>query len=59
MPTLPDISRYSLDLSQSLIFCIVFIVMSGLVALGKIPADKLEYLLLILVPSPIKKDPAQ
>lgn len=47
-------SKLSLDVSQSLIFCIVFAVMAVLVGLGKIPADKLEYLLLILIPSPIK-----
>ncbi len=49
---------YSLDLSQSLIFCIVFVAMCVLVALGKVESDKLQYLLLILVPSPIKKDPS-
>lgn len=48
----------SLDLSQSLIFCIVFVAMCVLVALGKVDSEKLQYLLLILVPSPIKKDPA-
>lgn len=32
--------------------------MCVLVGLGKVEADKLQYLLLILVPSPIKKDPA-
>lgn len=47
-------SKYSLDLSQSLIFCIVFVVMAALVGLGKVDAEKLQYLLLILVPSPIK-----
>lgn len=46
----------SLDISQSLIFCIVFIAMCVLVGLGKVDAEKLQYLLLILVPSPIKKD---
>lgn len=51
-------SKYSIDLSQGLIFCIVFVAMCVLVALGKIDPNKLEYLLLILVPSPIKKDPA-
>ncbi len=44
----------SLDLSQSLIFCIVFVAVCILVGLGKVDADKLQYLLLILVPSPIK-----
>ncbi len=44
----------SLDVSQSLIFCIVFLAMCTLVALGKVDAEKLQYLLLILVPSPIK-----
>ena len=47
-------SKLSLDVSQSLIFCIVFGVMAVLVGLGKVSADKLEYLLLILIPSPIK-----
>ena len=55
---MPDLSNYTLDLSQSLIFCIVFIAMCVLVGLGKIDPQKLEYLLLILVPSPIKKDPS-
>lgn len=49
----------SLDISQATIFCIVFIAMAVLVGLGKLDAEKLQYLLLILVPSPIKKDPAQ
>ncbi len=48
------IKGLSLDVSQSLIFCIVFIAMCTLVALGKVDAEKLQYLLLILVPSPIK-----
>lgn len=47
-------SKYTVDVSQSIIFCIVFIVMATLVALGKVEADKLQYLLLILVPSPVK-----
>lgn len=55
----PGKSGFSIDLSQSLVFCIVFIAMCVLVALGKIAPDKLEYLLLILVPSPIKKEPVQ
>ena len=37
-----------------MIACIVFGVMAVLVGLGKVSADKLEYLLLILIPSPIK-----
>jgi hypothetical protein len=45
----------SLDISQSLIFCIVFVAMAVLVALGKIESDKLQWLLLILVPSPVTK----
>lgn len=48
--------KFSLDISKSLIFCIVFLAMAGLVALGKIPADKLEYLLFVLVPSPIRDE---
>jgi hypothetical protein len=47
-------NKLSLDVSQSLIFCIVFAVMATLVGLGKIPPEKLEYLLLVLIPSPIK-----
>lgn len=50
-------SKYTVDVSQSIIFCIVFIVMATLVALGKVEADKLQYLLLILVPSPVKPTP--
>ena len=54
---MPDLKNVTVDLSQSLIFCIVFIACVVLVALGKMDADKLNYLLLILVPSPIvKKD---
>jgi len=53
---MPDLTKYSLDLSQSLIFCIVFITTAVLVGLGKVDSDKLQYLLLVLVPSPIKKD---
>lgn len=52
------IKGLSLDISQSLIFCIVFICMCVLVALGKMEAEKLQYLLLILVPSPIKSMPS-
>jgi hypothetical protein len=47
-------SKYTVDVSQSIIFCLVFIAMATLVALGKVDADKLQYLLLILVPSPVK-----
>ncbi len=59
---MPDIipaamKSLSLDISQSLIFCIVFVAMCTLVGLGKVDAEKLQYLLLILVPSPIKSLP--
>lgn len=50
------LKNLSLDVSQSLIFCIVFIAMCVLVGLGKVEAEKLNYLLLILVPSPIKSN---
>lgn len=53
-PTTP--SRFSLDISKSLIFCLVFIAMAALVGLGKVDAEKLQYLLLVLVPSPIRDD---
>lgn len=45
---------FSIDISQSLIFCLVFVGMAVLVGFGKLPAEKLEYLLLVLIPSPIK-----
>ncbi len=51
-----DLPRASLDISKSLIFCLVFVVMAGLVALGKVDVEKLQYLLLVLVPSPIRVD---
>ncbi len=50
MPTIPS---FSLDISKSLIFCLVFIAMAVLVGLGKIGPEKLQYLLLVLVPSPV------
>jgi hypothetical protein len=50
-------SKYTVDVSQSIIFCLVFLAMAALVALGKVDADKLQYLLLILVPSPVKPAP--
>ena len=49
----------SLDISQSLIFCIVFVAMCVLVGMGKVEAEKLQYMLLILVPSPIKTSASQ
>lgn len=49
-----QVPKFSLDISQSVIFCVVFLAMCTLVGLGKLEAHKLEYLLLILVPSPIK-----
>ena len=58
MNEVPDLNKYSLDVSQSLIFCVVFVACCVLVGLGKMESDKLQYLLLMLVPSPIKKDPA-
>ena len=40
---MPDITKStSLDLSQGLIFCIVFVAMCVLVGLGKVDADKLQ-----------------
>jgi hypothetical protein len=48
--------KYSLDLSQAAIFCIVFLAVGGLVALGKVDAKMLEYLLFILIPSPVKRE---
>ncbi len=51
------IKGLSLDISQSLIFCIVFLAMCVLVGIGKVDVEKLQYLLLILVPSPIKASP--
>lgn len=53
---MPELPRLSLDISKSLIFCIVFIVMATLVGLGKVEAEKLQYLLLVLVPSPIRDE---
>lgn len=53
---MPDIqlpSKYSLDISKSLIFVLVFVTMAVLVALGKVDTKELQYLLLILVPSPV------
>ncbi len=52
--TLPS---FSLDISKSLIFCLVFVSMAVLVGLGKVDAEKLQYLLLVLVPSPIRDEP--
>ncbi len=54
-------NKYSLDVSRSLIFCLVFVACSVLVAMGKLSEDKLQYLLLILVPSPVdvKKEVTQ
>ncbi len=49
-------TRLPLDISKSLIFVLVFVTMAVLVGLGKIEAEKLQYLLLILVPSPIRTD---
>lgn len=54
-PTQPT-SRFSFDISKSLIFCLVFIAVATLVGLGKVDAEKLQYLLLVLVPSPIRDD---
>jgi len=50
----------SIDLSQSIVFSLVFITVAVLVGLGKVDAEKLQYLLLVLVPSPltVKKDPS-
>ena len=48
-----DLPRPALDISKSLIFVLVFVAMATLVGLGKVDAEKLQYLLLILVPSPI------
>ena len=55
MPDITQIlpSKYSLDISKSLIFVLVFITMAVLVGLGKIDVKELQYLLLILVPSPV------
>jgi hypothetical protein len=50
-------NKYSLDLSQATIFCIVFVVMAVLVGLGKVEARNLADILLILIPSPINKAP--
>lgn len=48
--------KTTIDISKSLIFVLVFVTMAVLVALGKVEAEKLQYLLLILVPSPIRTD---
>ena len=52
---MPDFlpAKYSLDISKSLIFALVFVTMAVLVGLGKMEAKELQYLLLILVPSPV------
>jgi hypothetical protein len=43
-----------LDVSRTVVFLVVFIGVVALVAVGKLPADKLEWILLILIPSPIR-----
>lgn len=53
---MPDLPRFSLDISKSLIFCLVFVTMAALVGIGKVDSEKLQYLLLILVPSPVRDD---
>lgn len=51
-----SLKNLKIDVSQSIIFIVVFVVISVLVGLDKMPADKLELLLMMLIPSPIKKD---
>ena len=53
---MPELPRFSLDISKSLVFCLVFVAMAILVGLGKVDAEKLQYLLLVLVPSPIRDE---
>lgn len=50
--------RLSIDISQTLVFVVVFISLAVLVGLGKVAPDKLELLLMVLIPSPVKKDQA-
>lgn len=54
--TPPATPRFSLDISKSLIFCLVFVAMAVLVGVGKVDAEKLQYLLLVLIPSPVRDD---
>jgi hypothetical protein len=56
MPAKPSMPKLSLDISKTVVFCIVFVAATVLVALGKIPPEWLEKLLLILIPSPIRDE---
>lgn len=42
-----------LDLNKSVVFTVVFVCVAGLIAMGKLPAETLKYLLVWLVPSPL------
>lgn len=47
------------DTTKAAVFCVVFIGMVTLIALGKIDAEQLKLLLFWLVPSPIRNDAPQ
>lgn len=51
--------KLSLDVSKTAVFLVVFVSVTVLVALGKVPPDWLEKCLLILIPSPIRDESAK
>lgn len=53
---MPELPKFSLDISKTLVFALVFICVTILVAMGKVPSDWLEKCLLILIPSPIRDE---
>lgn len=56
---MPQLPKFSLDVSKTLVFALVFISVTVLVALGKVPADWLEKCLLILIPSPLRDESSE
>lgn len=46
--------KIDLDITKTIVFCVVFAGVCVLVGLGKLPAEYVKYLFVWLVPSPVQ-----
>lgn len=46
--------KLDIDWTKTVVFCVVFVGVAVLTALGKVPAEYLKYLFVWLVPSPMQ-----
>lgn len=54
-----QLPRFSLDVSRSIVFCVVLVVVGVLVGLGKIDQSYLKDVFFILIPSPLRDEKEQ